>query len=120
MSLTREQILGIKDLKIEPIFVPEWNDTVYVRSMTGAERDAFEASIYEFNQSTGKSKLKLEFMRARLCSFTICDQEGNRLFTDEDVQALAAKNSTALLRIVSLAQRLSAVTDEDLQELEKN
>ena len=43
--LTREQILQSDDLPCETVPVPEWGGEVQVRTMTGTDRDAFEASL---------------------------------------------------------------------------
>ena len=53
-------------------------------------------------------------------ALTICDQEGERLFTDADVEALGEKSSTALNRVWDVARRLSALTVKDEQALLKN
>ena len=82
--LTREQILQCDDLPKETVKVPEWGGEVQVRTMTGTDRDAFEASLI------GKEG-RLENVRARLVSLAVCDESGNRLFGDADVAALGAK-----------------------------
>ncbi len=38
-ALTGEEILGADDLPTEVVPVPEWDGTVIVRTLTGAERD---------------------------------------------------------------------------------
>ena len=45
MTLTKDQILEANDLQSESVTVPEWGGDVLVRTMTGADRDAFEASM---------------------------------------------------------------------------
>lgn len=110
-NLTREDILGIADLKIEPVEV--WGGVVYVRGMTGAERDSFEASLLARN----KKDVDLSNVRARLCALTICDEQGNRLFTEADVKALGAKAAGELQKVFTVAQRLSGLTEEDAEEL---
>ena len=43
--LTRNEILAVDDLQTQKVDVPEWGGSVYVRGLTGSERDALEASI---------------------------------------------------------------------------
>ena len=43
--LTRDQILQANDLVTETVEVPEWGGSVFVKSLTGVERDQFEAAI---------------------------------------------------------------------------
>ena len=113
--LNRDDILKAQDLKTETVHVPEWGGDVTVRGMTGAERDKFESSIV---QTRGKDQtLNMANIRAKLASMTICDEGGKRLFSEADVQQLSAKSAQALQRIFAVAQRLSGIGEEDVQEL---
>lgn len=116
--LTRDAILQAEDLPRELVEVPEWGGCVYVRALTGAERDAFEASVVE---QRGKStKMNLRNIRAKLVALTIVDEEGTRLFSDADVKLLGQKSAAALDKLFEVAQRLSGLKDEDVEELAKN
>ncbi len=116
--LTRDQILAAEDLKRETIDVPEWGGDVIVRSLTGAERDAFEDSVV---RQRGKTReLNLRNARARLVSLSLIDESGTRLFSDGDVEALGRKSAAALDRVFAAAQRLSGLTENDIDELAKN
>lgn len=117
MPLTKEQILSINDLEIEEVFIPEWKDSVYVRSLTAFERDKLEQDLID---SKGKASIKnLENLRARLCSISICNENGELLFSPNEVKALGEKNASALSRIFSVAQRLSGLTSDDVENLTK-
>lgn len=116
--LTRDQILAVEDLKRETIDVPEWGGEVIVKSLTGAERDAFEDSVV---RQRGKTReLNLRNARARLVSLSLIDESGSRLFSDGDVEALGRKSAAALDRVFAAAQRLSGLTENDIDELAKN
>lgn len=116
--LTRDQILSAEDLKRETLDVPEWGGEVIVRSLTGAERDAFEDSVV---RQRGKTReLNLRNARARLVSLSLIDESGSRLFSDGDVEALGRKSAAALDRVFAAAQRLSGLTENDIDELAKN
>ncbi len=118
MLLTREAILQAVDLPKEQVSVPEWGGDVLVRALTGAERDQFEASIID--QKGKGTRINHKNMRAKLVALTIVDESGNRLFADDDVVALGRKSAAGLNRVFSAAQRLSGLTQEDVDELEKN
>lgn len=118
MSLSRDQILQANDLPLEEISVPEWGGTVYVRGLTGEERDELESSVVHIE---GKRKrINTSNIRAHLASLVICDEAGKKLFTEKDIQALGRKCASALQRVFDAAQRLSGLTEEDLEELGKN
>lgn len=117
--LTRDDILGVNDLPYEDVLIPEWgNRYVRVRTLTGAERDAFEQSIIE--QRGKKVRMKLNNIRARLVALTVIDENGNRVFSDEDAEWLGKKSAAALDRIYTVAQRLNGFRKEDIEELEGN
>lgn len=118
MTLNKEQILGAKDIRIEKVSVPEWGGDVYVKGMTGTERDKFEASIVEMRGS--QQKLNMVNVRAKLACYCLCDEKGERLFTDAEMGELAKKSASALQRIFDTAQRLSGIGDADVESLVKN
>ncbi|MGH3780699.1 MAG: hypothetical protein ACRDRO_08760 [Pseudonocardiaceae bacterium] len=110
--LTRDAILQAEDIPSDDVTVPEWGGMVHVVGLTGTERDKMEASVV----GTGK-KMNLTNFRARLCSLCIADAEGNRLFSDYDVAALGHKSAAALARVFTAAQRLSGLSDADVDDL---
>ena len=118
MTLTKEQILGATDIKVEKVNVPEWGGDVYVKGMSGAERDKFEASIVETRGS--QQKLNMTNVRAKLACYTICDKDGKRLFTDNEIGELAKKSASALQRIFDAAQKLSGIGAGEVENLLKN
>jgi hypothetical protein len=116
--LTRDAILQAQDLPKELVEVPEWGGEVYVRTLTSAERDSFEQSIVE--QKGKSTKMNLSNLRAKLVALTVVDENGKRLFSDKDAELLGQKSAIALNRIFDVAQRLSALSQEDVEELTKN
>jgi len=117
--LSREQILEAPDLPYEDVEVPEWGGIVRVRGLTGAERDQFEAAILE-RQGNGRFRVRMTNIRARLVALACVDEQGRRLFSEQDVAALGQKSAVALQRVFEVAQRLSGLAPQDLEELAKN
>lgn len=116
--LSKEAILQAQDLPTELVPVPEWGGEILVRGLTGAERDAFEQSIVE---QRGKStRINLRNLRAKLVAMTVVDEQGNRLFSDDEAEALGRKSAAALNRVFEVAQRLSGLRQEDVEELAGN
>ncbi len=110
--LTKEAILAANDLPTERVAVPEWGGDVLVRTMTGADRDAFEASLI------GKEG-RMDNVRARLVSLTLCDDKGERLFTDAEVAELGKKSAKALDRVFAVAQRINGIGGEQAEAAKK-
>jgi hypothetical protein len=115
MSLTRDQILQAQDIQTEEVEIPEWGGSVFVRGMTGTERDAFENSIVE---TRGKStRVNMRNIRAKLVAQSACDESGKPLFTPRDIDALGEKSAAALQRVFDVASRLSGISGKDVEEL---
>ncbi len=116
--LTKDQILQADDLPTEVVEVPEWNGSVTVRTMTGTERDSFEASI---TKKKGDSvEVNMVNLRAKLCALTMIDENGERYFADTDIAELGKKSSAVLDRIFAVAQKLNGFGKSDIEELAKN
>lgn len=115
MALSRDAILGASDLKTEVVQVEEWGGEVIIATMTGAARDAWEQSLV----GSG-GKVNTANVRARLVAACAVDEEGNRLFSDDDAEALGKKSSAALDRCAKVAQKLNRLTEADLEDAKKN
>lgn len=114
--LTREEILGINDVQLEKMVIPEWgNGTIWVRSMTGETRAHVEAS--QIKQKGKDTNVNIISLRERVCVGTICDENGDLLFTQADIRELSKKNAAVLDRIVTVAYRLSGIDAEVVKEL---
>jgi hypothetical protein len=113
--LSRDAILTADDLAFEEVEVPEWGGSVRIRCLTGTERDNFEASVYKNGETPD-----FRNVRAKLVAKTIVDEEGNRLFTDNDVKELGRKSAGALNRVWEASSRLSGLSEDDIKELAGN
>lgn len=119
MLLTKDQILAAEDLKTVDVDVPEWGGTVRVSMMSGAARDAYEDSIIDFD-AKGKVTRNLKNARAKLCAASIIDESGNLMFSEKEIDALGRKSAEALNRVFTAAQKLNALSDEQVEDLAKN
>jgi hypothetical protein len=119
--LTRDAILEAEDRTTEDVEVPEWGGTVKVRSLSGLERDQFEASVasIRWNGTTPTVESNRTNVRARLVSLAAVGEDGRPLFTERDLLVLGSKNAAALSRVYEVATRLSGLTDADVEELKQ-
>ena len=113
-DLTAAAILAATDNIIIPLDVPEWGGRIYIRTMTGQERDTWE--VYAQNQMTRK----VVNIRAMLCAICLCDAGGQRLFKDSEAAQLSEKNAAVLDRIYDLAVKANGLSAEELEQVEKN
>jgi len=125
--LTGAEILALDDLPRERLEVPEWGDAIiFIRTMTGLERDAWEESIIKMTprRVNGKNIQEPEIImknaRAKLVAKVAVNEAGEQMWKPEEVTALGGKNCGALDRCFSAAQRLNHLSNEDVEELTKN
>jgi hypothetical protein len=112
--LSRDAILKVNDLKTEKVKVPEWGGEVIVRTLSAFERVRWEESLTESDKTHPYSGL------VKMLSLCLIDEQGNQIFTSEDVEELGKKSISPLLRIQSVALRLNKVDVSSLEELTKN
>ena len=120
MLLTREQILAIDDLERVEVPIPEWGGAVYVRILTGAERDFVSGCMLDADGTLLPAQERLKHYRARVVALSTCDAQGTALFTLADLEALSRKAGRALDRIVEAAEKLNAMTASEVEQLAKN
>lgn len=120
--LTRDALLEKQPLTIEKVDLGE-NTFVYVREMTGRERDQFERSMYIVQGSGKDTKIenRWEDFRAKLAVRTICDIDGSLILKLNDYVTLSSNMGAGRLeKIVNAAQKLNKITEEDKKGLVKN
>jgi hypothetical protein len=108
MPTPRELALAQPDLKPVPVDVPEWGPDarVWVKPLDGFELARF------FAGGGGDNALK---DLVRLAVFTLVNEDGSPVFTEEDMPALRAKPQGPFVRIAGEAiqlNRLGGVDEE--------
>ena len=120
MALTKDQILGLDDLPLFEVKVPEWGDeaSVFVRMLTSGERDELEA--LSTVQKGDKVELNMKNARARIAAFTLCNEDGSRMFTTEEIDALGRKSAKAIKRIADAAYEFNGLSAKARAAAAKN
>ncbi|MBG1252201.1 hypothetical protein [Burkholderia pseudomallei] len=117
--LSKADIFAAQDLKTETVDVSEWGGAVIICTMTGAQRDSYEQSLMKRGDD-GKYTVDTENMRAKLVVYTAVDEQGNALFTADDLTALAGKNAAVIERLALAAQRLNGLSRDSVDDAKKN
>jgi len=121
--LTREDLLKGDKIEIKPVDLGD--SIVYVKQMTGKERDTFEASVIKARRDTKGNitsyETVMEDLRAKLLVMTLCDENGNLLFKMEEAGLLnKSLNAKKIDVIVEEAQKLNGISEKDKEDLIKN
>jgi hypothetical protein len=114
--LTREQIQAVDDLRsrIVQIDVPEWGGSVTIRPMDVRELDEYSNDAMR-SKATG-----MRDFRTRLVAYCLCDEQGNRLFTEKDIDALAGKSGTVMDRLYRACDELNDIGPKKIEDIAGN
>lgn len=107
----RDQIRQANRRKPLKVHVPEWGFDVYVRVLNVGERDSYE----NLWLTRGKEGVK-DFRSEYLCR-VLCDEDGKRLYGDNDVAELASLDGSVLCKIFDIAASHNKLTETDIREL---
>lgn len=115
MSL-RDQILNLQDIPFEIVAIKEWNTSIKVQGMTGAER----TRILDLAMNDGGT-MNLQTVYPEIVISTCFDPKtGEQIFTPEDRAALLSKSAIALDRLATVGMRLSGFTQETADDMGKD
>lgn len=106
----RDKILSSNDVKTVKVHVPEWDADVTVRTMTAGQRARYEIRV-------GKDAALAVPL---LLVYTLCDDSGKLLFTEDDINAVAEKNPAALYPLAVASNKLNMINVDDVEVAEKN
>jgi hypothetical protein len=108
----RDTILNIDDRSTQLVNVPEWGVDIYIRSLSGTDREQFIERSNGLDSEVDKNSL--------LLTTIICDENNKQLFTEADVPALSGKDSGVLDRLVRLALEINGLGSDSLEDAVKN
>lgn len=111
MSL-RLQALQAQDRPRFPVEIPEWGFSAYVQTLTAADYDDYES--WSFKKSDGEN------YRAKLVCRALVDEQGQRVFADEDATAVGHKSAAVVGRLFDIVAQHNRTSLEDLEQLRKN
>jgi hypothetical protein len=110
--LTKERLEQAKP-EVEKVLLLD--DCVYVRDMGGTARDLWEQSVQYHREKCGDKGYP--HFRASLVLRTLCDEQGNLLYTPEEIKKVSAFPAKILSKLYDVGARLSGVTKEDAKQL---
>jgi hypothetical protein len=109
--LTREEILAVKDIKKEEVYISEWNGSVLVQSLSGKRR----ADIMDYAMSD-KGKMDSHKLYPALIVAGCVEPT----FQKQDADAILEKNSSALEKLAKVIMKLSGISTDDVEAAVKN
>jgi hypothetical protein len=105
--LTRDKFFGELKPEFKEVVLPELGGSVFVRKMNAHERALYEGSVWDKNGN--KISKVAQTYRERLAVLTVCDEQGNQLFTSGDIERLGKLPNTVLAAISDAALALCGI-----------
>ena len=117
--LSKENILAAKDIQTIDVEVPEWGGTVRVSEISAGDRCRLQAMIFGDDDKPKSAEEISEIMTIRLCAMACVDENGEKIFSMDDVAALAKKSSKAINRIFDAADKLNGISVRAEEQIRK-
>ena len=118
-AMDKTSILSLASrLRVEPVTIDGVADPIFLRTLTGRERDGFENAC--FTQRGKDRVLSTENIRAKLLVRSICTEKGERIFQDNEAELLGSIPADILDILFTKAQKMSGLAPADVEELAGN
>lgn len=117
--LTLEQLKTTPVFKSERVPVPELGGDVLIREFAGSDRDHIVRFLYE-NKSDVAANLNNGAFMVLVLSLALSNEDGSRLFPDDQVHILSRWSEKVIDRLYGIAARMNALGGEQLDAAAKN
>jgi hypothetical protein len=116
MVLSPEEFLGIRP-PVEAVEL-EGRGKVWIRGLQADERDEYEQSLIERGPD-GRSRIKRvqRNVRASLVIRCLVDEQGERMFQDNQVDAIGKVDAAVIDKLWDIARKLSGMDTEEIAKL---
>ena len=125
MALNKNDILQMQDIETKEIAIPEdipayGGETVYIRQLSRGEQDAYLKRQFGDARMKQNAKAKEQEMSsfslyghdAWLFAHGVCDEDGKRIFKNNDVDAIKEKSGEFVGWIASEILKHSRMVDD--------
>ncbi len=115
MILTLEELAqAARKFQTKQIEVAALGGSVYVRQVTSGELNELQMLCKQHSEG------RCPNFHAKCCAIFLSDENGKRLYTDQQTNVLAGFNGRALDDIFTEGMMFNSVIDMPIEELEKN
>jgi hypothetical protein len=113
MELSKDELLAIIP-HIEAVEIAG-HGKVFVKGLTAKERDDYESSLIEPGpDGRMRAKESQTNIRAALVVRCVCDEAGERMFADEDIEKLGQVDGAVVEKLWDISRRLSGMKVESV------
>ncbi len=124
-ALTKGQILKAK-VEFQNVPTPELSEDdneayIRIKSFSSAVRDKWDMQTMKQDPSNPKKMVPdFENYRSKLLALCICDDDGNLLFSTEEVVLLAEQNAAVMDRVYQACLKINGLGSQAVEEDEGN
>ena len=97
---------------VEIIEIPELGGSIGIKSMTASEREGLERKM--------QSELDNNGIRATVFVYSVCDEAGSLLFTEDDLEAVKGLPSAVVTKVFDVSNRINGLSPDSVEEAAKN
>lgn len=117
-ALSKESILNAGNAVREKVEVPEWGGCVYIGEVSA--KDWMESQDAALKDKEDGRQFSTAPWIGRILAKSIVDENGNRIFSDEDASELMKKPLTIINRLYRIADKVNDFTGRGVKDAEKN
>jgi hypothetical protein len=111
--LTFDEIVKADDREAEEMYIEEWGGNVRLLEMSAKESEDFLAEVAEAQKTPGH----VLSYRTKLVALSIVNENNERIFSDEKLDALASKSGEVLNRICLRCSEINGFTEKAVEAL---
>lgn len=113
----RESILNAKVKKLHEVSItdPSWGvDALYIKLMNGRERLAFQKAAQSMKGDDESKVIPFVIIH------TVCDVDGNPVFTVEDTEAILNLNGSEVDKLFTASLKINGLMESAVEAAKKN
>lgn len=114
-GMTAEEIGQLRDFRVQSVDVPEWGGTCYVRSLSLRDAQVFQ----DVSAGAARGTFTTEDI-CKIVALTLCDEQGNRLFSQEQLDVLLERNFQAVKRLFDASMQVVGLTASGVAQEKKD
>jgi hypothetical protein len=115
----RVSLLAIPRKSVD-VEIPELDAAFRLREMSGSDRDRFEIAAFKEDEE-GKRHVQPLHLRSRMVALCLVDENGVRLYADDEVEQLAdAIPASVIGKLFEAAQKLNGMDAAAVEAATKN
>lgn len=114
--LTKQVVFSAQDFHFDTVDVKEWGGSLRVRELSGEERSYCDRILKDIEAGKGTHNT----YPAAIIACGAVDEQGNAVFTRQDIPTLSRKADAVLQRVAVRILELSGATVEQQRDIEKN